>query len=83
MGSPQERGRVLVLDMGTPVRVVDIARQMILMAGYRPDEDIEIKFIGLRPGEKLEEELFESRPKQSPNGITWNPFRQPCSNVAI
>ena len=47
-----------VLDMGQPVRVVDITRQMIRMAGYRPDEDIEIKFIGLRPGEKLEEELL-------------------------
>jgi len=57
--APHERGRVLVLDMGQPVRVLEIARQMIKMAGYRPDEDIKIEFIGLRPGEKLEEELFD------------------------
>lgn len=55
------RGQIFVLDMGKPVRIVDIARQMIRLAGLRPDKDIEIKFTGLRPGEKMFEELFDSQ----------------------
>lgn len=50
-------GEVFVLDMGTPVRIVDLARAMIRRAGLRPDEDIAIRFAGVRPGEKLHEEL--------------------------
>jgi len=53
-----QRGKVLVLDMGSPVKIVDLARQMVRLAGMRPDEDIKIVFTGLRPGEKLHEELF-------------------------
>jgi len=56
-------GRIYVLDMGEPVRIVDLARQMILLAGLRPDKDIRIAFTGVRPGEKLYEEvLHDSEP---------------------
>jgi O-antigen biosynthesis protein WbqV len=53
-------GKIYVLDMGQPVRIVDLARQMIRLAGLRPDRDIEIAFTGMRPGEKLHEELFHA-----------------------
>jgi FlaA1/EpsC-like NDP-sugar epimerase len=53
-----ERGRIYVLDMGQPIKIVDLARQMIRLAGLKPDRDIAIDYIGLRPGEKLQEELF-------------------------
>jgi FlaA1/EpsC-like NDP-sugar epimerase len=52
-----EGGEIFVLDMGHPIRIVDLARQMIELSGLKPDEDIRIEFCGTRPGEKLFEEI--------------------------
>lgn len=64
-----KNGRIFVLDMGQPVRIVDMAERMIRMAGKVPGEDIKIDFIGIRPGEKLFEELFDRAEEQRPAGF--------------
>jgi FlaA1/EpsC-like NDP-sugar epimerase len=60
------RGRILVLDMGEPIRIIDLAHNMIRLSGKEPEVDIQISFIGSRPGEKIHEELFAE-------GETWKP----------
>jgi FlaA1/EpsC-like NDP-sugar epimerase len=56
-GAMGEGGEIFILDMGKPVRIADLARDLILLSGLKPDEDIEIRYTGMRPGEKLFEEL--------------------------
>jgi O-antigen biosynthesis protein WbqV len=69
----EARGKIFVLDMGEPVRIVDLARQMIRLAGGEPDRDVKIEFTGLRPGEKLHEELFHDAEAADP---TKNPAQR-------
>ena len=59
LAEPERRGGILILDMGKPVKIIDLARTMIAMAGKRPEVDVPIVFTGLRRGEKLFEELFD------------------------
>jgi O-antigen biosynthesis protein WbqV len=80
-----ERGRIFVLDMGEPVKIVDLARQMIRLAGLEPDRDIEIKFTGLRAGEKLTERLSDEDepllPTELPGILTTSPQLVPYSVI--
>jgi FlaA1/EpsC-like NDP-sugar epimerase len=60
------KGEVFVLDMGEPIKIVDLAHNMIRLAGYEPEKDIAIDFTGPRPGEKLHEELFGDGERSQP-----------------
>ena len=59
LAEPDRKGAILVLDMGQPIKIADLARTMIAISGKKPDVDIAISFIGIRPGEKLFEELLD------------------------
>lgn len=56
-GALAQSGSIYVLDMGKPVKIMDLARQIIRFYGYQPDVNMPIRIVGLRPGEKLSEEL--------------------------
>ncbi len=74
-GAIGQGGEIFILDMGEPVKIVDLARQLILRSGLRPDKDIPIRFTGIRPGEKLYEELAcdyeQARPTAHPKIRVW------------
>ena len=64
-----DNGRIFVLDMGKPVRIMALAERMIRLAGKEPGRDIAIKVVGIRPGEKLFEELFDREEARQPSGL--------------
>ena len=65
-GSMGNGGEIYIFDMGKPVKIIDLARKMIKLAGFNPERDIKIKIVGLRPGEKLYEELLNDTSKTLP-----------------
>lgn len=62
-GAMGKGGEIFIFDMGEPVKIIDLAKKMIRLAGFTPDKDIQIKIVGLRPGEKLYEELLNDSAK--------------------
>jgi len=67
-GAMGKGGEILILNMGKPIRIVDLARDLIRLHGLEPEKDIAIEFTGLRPGEKLYEELITSGEGIVPTG---------------
>ncbi|MEZ4986753.1 MAG: nucleoside-diphosphate sugar epimerase/dehydratase [Saprospiraceae bacterium] len=87
-GAMGNGGEIFIFDMGEPVKIVDLARKMIQMAGLVPGEDVEIQFTGLRPGEKLYEELLDAHeglipthhPKIKKAEVRENSYDEVCQN---
>jgi FlaA1/EpsC-like NDP-sugar epimerase len=65
-GAMGNGGEIYIFDMGQPVKIIDLAKKMIRLAGFTPDKEIKIKIVGLRPGEKLYEELLNDSSKTLP-----------------
>ena len=92
-GAIGQGGEIFVLDMGEPVRILDLARELIRRNGLEPDEDIEIRFTGIRPGEKLYEELAcddeQTRPTAHEKIRVWQlppadpPAGEPRAGAAV
>ena len=86
-GNHATDGKIFVLDMGEPVKIVELARQMIRLAGLMPDDDIEIQFTGPRPGEKLFEEIFHGAEPpvltEAPGVLLASPRTQDVDDVSL
>ena len=83
-GNLAHKGEIFILDMGEPVRIDDMARTLIRLSGYEPDVDIKVVYTGLRPGEKLYEELFldeEMTEKTEAGGIMVGLAQHPAPEV--
>ena len=85
----RDAGRIHVLEMGAPVKILELAEQMIRLAGFQPNEDIEIQITGLRAGEKLHEELLHEGesllPSSHPSLLLATPrtsdLKELCSGI--
>ena len=90
-GAMGNGGEIFIFDMGSPVKIVDLARKMIQLSGLVPDKDVEIRFTGLRPGEKLYEELLANAENTLPTHhdkimiarVREYPFEDICKEMDV